>query len=226
MNRAPFMFTAKGAFFGVVALCALAILPLGLTNYWQTAVILFGINATVLLGYRLITTMGGWSFAQVALMGLGAYTMALMTMSGGWSFWAALVAGPLVAGIGAAILAYPVLRTRHYYFFLSTSAAAEAIRQCFLQFTNITGGAYGIPFLKRPPAFAEISFQSNFNFYYLVLLLFTVVFAVLYSVDRSNVGRTIKAVAANEELSESIGINTARPLRASELFFWLRLTAS
>jgi branched-chain amino acid transport system permease protein len=202
------MLSARRILVGILVLAALALLPVGLSSYWQTVAVLFGINATVLLGYRLITTMGGWSFAQVALMGLGAYTMALMTTSGGWSFWSTLVAGPLVAAFGAALLAFPVLRTRHYYFFLSTAAAAEAVRQCFLQFTDITGGAYGIPFLKRPPIIAGISFASDSNFYYLVLILFVVVFALLFAIDRSDLGRTIKAVAANEELSESLGINT------------------
>lgn len=208
MNRTNAMLSAKNALFACVLLVALAALPIGLSNYWRTVLILFSINATVLLGYRLITTMGGWSFAQVALMGIGAYTMALMTTSAGMSFWSALIAGPVVAAFGAALLAYPVLRTRHYYFFLSTSAAAEAIRQCFLQFTSVTGGAYGIPFIKRPPSIAGLSFQSDVNFYYLVLLLFVLVFAMLYWIDRSSTGRTIKAVAANEELSESLGINT------------------
>lgn len=192
-----------------IALPLLVALPHALSVYWQSVLVLFTINAVSLMGYRLITTMGGWSFAHISTAGLGAYTTAVLTtLETPWSFWATFFLGALIAGAFAMIIAYPVLRTRHYYFFLSTFAAGEALRQCYVQFSGITGGTYGISFIPRPEPILGMDFGNSVGFYYLALALAVVVGLLLYRFDLSRLGSTIKAVAANEELSESIGINT------------------
>ena len=192
-----------------IALPLLVALPHALSVYWQSVLVLFTINAVSLMGYRLITTMGGWSFAHISTAGLGAYTTAILTtLETPWSFWATFFLGALIAGAFAMIIAYPVLRTRHYYFFLSTFAAGEALRQCYVQFSGITGGTYGISFIPRPEPILGMDFGNSVGFYYLALALAVVVGLLLYRFDLSRLGHTIKAVAANEELSESIGINT------------------
>ena len=184
-------------------------LPHALSSYWQSVLVIFTLNVIMVMGYRVITTMGGWSFAHVATAGLGAYTTAiLMTLENPWSFWITLFLGAGIAGAFAFIIAYPVLRTRHYYFFLSTFAAGEALRQAFIQFKGITGGGFGVAFIPRPESILGIDFESTTGFYYLVLAVALIVWLSLYRFDLSRTGRTIKAVAANEELSESIGINT------------------
>jgi branched-chain amino acid transport system permease protein len=124
-----------------------------------------------------------------------------------WAFWLSLVVGPLAAAVFAFVISYAVLRTRHYYFFLSTFAAGEALRQCFIQLSGITGGAYGIPFVGRPSPQLGMDFTTTTGFYYLALVFFVAVSVGLYLLDHSRLGRTIKAAAANETLSESVGIN-------------------
>ena len=194
-----------------VTLPLLIALPHLLSSYWQSVIVLFTINATLVLGYRLITTMGGWSFAHVATMGLGAYAAAILTTADpAWPFWATLIVGAIIAGAFALLIAYPVLRTRHYYFFLSTFAAGEALRQCYIQFAGVTGGTYGISFIPRPAGFLGLDFNTSADYYYITLAVALLVGLGLYRFDLSRIGYTIKAVAANEELSESIGINTWR----------------
>jgi len=196
------------AFGLLVALGIVAALPF-VPNYPQTVLTLFVINVISIIGYRVITLMGGWSFAHVALMGVGAYAMALLTTSLGWPVWPTFVIGPMAAGLVAAVLAYPVLRTRHYYFFLSSAAAAEAIRQCFLQFQSVTGGAFGLPFIGRPEAIGPVSFTGGLNFLYLSMAIMALVgFAVYRFIDSAPLGQNIRAVALNEQLSESLGMNT------------------
>jgi len=193
------------------ALPLLIALPHLLSSYWQSVIVLFTINATLVLGYRVITTMGGWSFAHVATMGLGAYAAALLTTAATpWPFWATLVVAAVISAAFALLIAYPVLRTRHYYFFLSTFAAGEALRQCYIQFAGVTGGTYGISFIPRPGGFLGLDFNTSTDYYYITLVIALLVGLGLYRFDLSRIGYTIKAVAANEELSESIGINTWR----------------
>ncbi|SNB52657.1 amino acid/amide ABC transporter membrane protein 2, HAAT family [Arboricoccus pini] len=193
----------------ILGLMALCVAPSFLNDYGRSVLVIFMINAILVMSYRLITTTGGWSFAHVAFMGLSAYTMALMTTATPpWSFWLALLAGPCVAGAVALALAFPVLRTRQHYFFLITFAASEAINQCFVQFDTITGGPNGIAFIPRPGSLLGLNLSEPARYYELVLCLAVVLGLILYLIDRSKIGAIMRAVAGNEDLSESIGINT------------------
>ncbi len=92
MTRAVLLSPVNKRFFKACAGIAIAMpflvgLPHILSPYWQSVGVLFAINVTLVLGYRLITTMGGWSFAHVSTMGLGAYTMAILTtLENPWPF--------------------------------------------------------------------------------------------------------------------------------------------
>lgn len=176
--------------------------------YLGQVLILFLINAMLVMSFRLITTMGGWSFAHVAFAAIGAYSMALLTTTQGWSFWATLAIGTIAAGVVALILAYPVLRTREYNFFLATFAASAAIQQSLIQFSDITGGTNGIAFIPRPEPLFGLSFEGTGGFFLLALVAALIVTLVLLAVDRSHIGKTIKAVSENEQLSETLGVHT------------------
>ena len=101
--------------FGLVIALALLLAPRWLSPYGQSVLVTFTINMILVCGYRLIAMTGSWSFAHVALMGIGGYVLAIATTAASpWSFWSALAAAPAAGGIAAAILAYPVLRTRQH----------------------------------------------------------------------------------------------------------------
>ncbi|MCP8894741.1 branched-chain amino acid ABC transporter permease [Shinella daejeonensis] len=191
----------------LAALIGVASVALG--EYWLNVVVIFLINVMMLIGFRLVTLMGGWSFAHVAFMGLGAYTTAILTtMDAPWSFWVTIPLAVLISGAVAFLVGLAVLRTRHYYFFLSSLAAGEALRQCFAQLDWITGGTYGISFIPRPSPVFGLVFNDTRNFLWLVLAFVLAVAFFARWFDSSEAGRRIRAIAINEDLSASIGINT------------------
>ena len=193
----------------IVALVLLSRLPHMVSSYYQSVLILFAINAVIVMAYRMTTTMGGWSFAHIAITGLGAYTMAILTQENyGWSVWATLPLAMIMAGIFAALIAIPVLRTRGFYFFLSTFAAGEALRQSFQQFPHLTGGLSGIVFIPRPEPIFGISFETPESFFALCLVFVAIAALIFLLLERSRIGRTVARVASNEELSLSLGINS------------------
>ena len=198
----------------IISVAVLAILPYFTTTYYKTVIVLFVINTILVMSYRMITTMGGWSFSHIAITGLGAYTMAILTQESiGWTVWQTLPVAVFIAGGFAALISFPVLRTHGFYFFLSTFAAGEALRQSFQQFPQLTGGLSGIAFIPQPTPILGVSFETVEN-YYLLCLAIAVLSGILFVLlDRSRIGRTIRAVASNEELSLSIGIS-ARFYRA------------
>jgi branched-chain amino acid transport system permease protein len=182
------------------------------TSYVHGALVLFVLNAILVLSYRTITTMGGWSFAHVAIMGVGAYAVALLsTPPLALPVLFCVAVGGLLAGLAAMALCWPVLRTRQYYFFLSTFAAGEALRQCFIQFKGITGGTAGLAFIPRP-GFMDASAALPFLWMSLLVLVVLAVAAVFF--DASETGIKIRAVGEDETLSASLGLD-AWGLRAT-----------
>jgi branched-chain amino acid transport system permease protein len=198
---------------GILALAAgVATSALLSTSYVHGALVLFSLNAILVLSYRTITTMGGWSFAHVAIMGIGAYAVAILTAAPfHLPVLLCVVIGGILAGLVAMGLSWPVLRTRQYYFFLSTFAAGEALRQCYIQFKSITGGNSGIAFIPRPAFIAE---SSALPYLWLVLAVFIVLGVAAACFDSSETGIKIRAVGADEILSTSLGLD-AWGLRAT-----------
>lgn len=193
---------------GLALAAAVLVLAFRLSSvYLGQVLILFLINAMLVMSFRLITTMGGWSFAHVAFAAIGAYAMALLVTGQGWPFWPTLALGTLVAGALALALAYPVLRTREYNFFLATFAASAAIQQSLIQFSDITGGTNGIAFIPRPAPLLGLDFTTAGGFFALVLAVTVAFTLTLLAIDRSHIGKTIKAVAENEQLSETLGVH-------------------
>lgn len=197
-----------------VALAGLALVVGGMagTPYIRGVLVLLGMTSILVLSYRTITTMGGWSFAHVAIMGIGGYTVAIFSKAPfGIPVLAAVVLGGVFAAMFAAILSWPVLRTRQYYFFLSTFAAGEALRQCFIQIREVTGGTTGIAFISRPEILPNPS--SAFQFLCLVAIVLVLLGVFYAALDASDTGKKIKAVGEDEVLASSLGID-AWALRA------------
>ncbi|MEW5725509.1 MAG: branched-chain amino acid ABC transporter permease, partial [Thermodesulfobacteriota bacterium] len=185
------------------------VLPFFLPLYWRDVLFLFVINVLVVMSYRLIITMGGWSFSHIAVMGLGGYTLAMLTTKHyHLSFWLAFPLGGIASALFAFIISFAVFRTKGFYFFLSTFAAGEALRQAFIQFRDVFGGLWGIPFIQRPAPFFGFDFQNNSAFYYVILITTILSGFILYRLDQSRIGRTIKALAEDDALCESFGVNT------------------
>lgn len=193
-----------------IGLCLMlgAAFPFLASPYYIGVGILFLINVILVASYRNITAMGGWSFAHITMLAIGAYTVALMQTELGLSFWLAMPLAGLVAAVMALVIAFPVMRTRQFYFFLSTFAAGEAIRQCFIQFKTPFGGIEGIPFLSPPESVLGISFYDTGNYFWLILAVTAICVGLLYVLDISRTGRSVHAVAENENLSMALGLNT------------------
>ena len=141
------------AFAAIVAVALPFLLkPFGiyLISMWAVlTVAAIGLNLT--LGYA-----GQVSMAQGAFVGIGAYTVALLTQAGCPFALAFLAAGVLCFAIGW-MLGYPALRVSHHYLAFVTLAFSTL---AFLVFRNeswLTGGTDGIDGVPRPSVFGRSS---------------------------------------------------------------------
>ena len=188
-------------------LAALMVLPHFLKYHHQDFLIFLTINVLVVVSYRLVTLTGEWSLIHAVMMGVGAYTSALLTKHLGISFWISLPLSGIVAAAIAAVLCFPLFRMTQFYFLIGSFAAGEAIRLCWIHFIQPFGGTGGISGLAVPEL-GSIDFFEPIPYFYLVLVVVTLSLIVLYRIETSRIGLTLHAVHWKAPLAESVGVNT------------------
>lgn len=195
-------------FLGLALLLAgLCVLPHYLKYHHQDFLIFLTINVLVVVSYRLVTLTGEWSLIHAVMMGVGAYSSAMLTKMLGLSFWLALPLTGVVAGLVAAMLCYPLFRMTQFYFLIGSFAAGEAIRLCWIYFIKPFGGTSGINGIPSPELLG-IDFLEPIPYFYLVLTIVTLCLFILYRIEKSRIGLTLHAVHWKAPLAESVGVNT------------------
>jgi branched-chain amino acid transport system permease protein len=160
-----------------------------------------GLNLT--LGYA-----GQVSLAQGAFVGIGAYTVALLTQAG-CPFAPALVAAAVLCFVIGWVLGYPALRVQHHYLAFVTLAFTTLV---FLVLRNeewLTGGTYGINGILRP-SFFGFSTAKPVSFYFFCLSVLTVFSLATWWMLRSPWGRAFLALRENPIRAASLGLDTRR----------------
>jgi branched-chain amino acid transport system permease protein len=192
----------------IAALIAIAapffLKPFGifLISTWAVLTIAaIGLNLT--LGYA-----GQISLAQGAFVGIGAYTVALLTPIGVPFIAAFFAAGLLCFAIGW-ILGYPALRVQHHYLAFVTLAFTTLV---FLVLRNeewLTNGIYGITGTARPTLFGWKT-NSARDFYFLCFGLLALLSLATWWILRSPWGRAFVALRENPIRALSLGLDTRR----------------
>lgn len=202
MNRAAGIAIAFAAVGAVVAPFLLKPFGIFLISMWAVLTIAaIGLNLT--LGYA-----GQVSMAQGAFVGIGAYTLALLTQAGVPYPLAFIAAGVLCFAIGW-LLGYPALRVQHHYLAFVTLAFTTLV---FLLLRNeewLTGGIYGVNAIARPVFFGW-STNKALDYYFFCLGVLTVISLAVWWMLRSPWGRAFVALRENPVRALSLGLDTRR----------------
>jgi branched-chain amino acid transport system permease protein len=208
------MKTEKKLGFGiaVVAVAAAAMVPLVAGDYYVSFSTEIAIMVLMLSSYRIVVLTGEWSFAHVVLQGVGAYCAAIMVKDWGAPFPVSLLAGAVVAGVVAAILSFPLLKMRGFYFLMGTFGAAEAIRLLWrkLKYFGGTRGFSGIsaPYLEIGPI--TVDFGQPVSFFYLALAVVVICLLIIWSIEQSRLGQIWRTIEQQDILAQAVGIDTRR----------------
>lgn len=195
--------------FGPVLVVALAFVPLLTDSYIQYILnlilvyVVVGIGLNFLLGYA-----GQFAFAHAALMGVGAYTVALLTYKLGVSFWLALPAAGVLATLVGLLGALPAMRMKRVYLALVTLAFAELVLWIFIHWKSVTQGTDGVR--VRPPNLFGYAVRGDDNIFYLLLIATVVLYVVGQRIVESRFGRSFVAIRENEIVAQCAGINIAQ----------------
>lgn len=145
-------------------------------------------------------------FGPVAYFGVGSYCTALLMIKGGFSFAPAVIlAGFICAALSLAI-GISTLRLQGAYFAIATFAAAEALKQVFLEADQVLGvdffrGAHG---LTLPPS------SSEALFYYGMLFFMYLVIGLTAILGKSRFGYGLRAIRQAEQAAELSGVPTLK----------------
>jgi len=196
---------------GLAALITLLVLlPFIFSRYYLDLSIVFLINLILAVSFRLITTTGDFSLAHVPLMGMGAYTGALMTKNLGLPFLITLPLAGLVATMVGLFMLYPLIRMKEFAFFIGSYAIGEALRLSWIRL-SIFGGHRGISNIASPtisiPGLFTADFSEVVPYYFLTLVVTLVCLLCMYLLDRSRITEIFKAIHDEPELVKSVGVN-------------------
>lgn len=194
-----------------VILAILALVPLVIkSTYIIHMAIMVGIFCILALGLEIILGLTGlFSLGHAAFYGMGAYVSALLALRLGFSFWLALVISILVTGLFGVVLGFPALRLKGDYLAIATLGFGEIFRLVLVNWDDLTRGPMGLPAIPRPELFGFF-FDSRTPYYYLILLLFILAFAVAFRVPKTYLGRAFKAIRDDEDAAGFMGINVTK----------------
>src|SRR6185295_12078667 len=148
------------------------------------------------------------ALGQAGFCMVGGYASAILCVNHHWDPLAALLAGALVAMATAWAIAAPILKLRGFVLAMASLALHLILIVVALElpFTGGALGTYGVPKF----ALFGLPLGSDLAFYYVVWLIVLAFVAAGLAIDRSRVGRALKALAASETAALSAGIDITR----------------
>ena len=192
---------------GLALVGVMAVLPLLLAKSGNMhAIDITGIFCLTIVGLELLTGVAGQvSLGQAGFMAVGGYTSSILIVSHGWPPLLAMLAGVVASALTAAVLALAGTRVTGMYLAIVTLSFG-ILTQSIASGLTVTGGPSG---LAGIPSFsiAGYSFATNDRFYYLIWGLVGVSLLLTGNLIRSNRGRLLRTMHADEVGARSLGLN-------------------
>jgi branched-chain amino acid transport system permease protein len=190
-----------------VALVAAAVAPAlpsyPLTLLTQAVIVaVLAMSLDLLLGYTGLPSLG-----HAAYFGIGAYTVAILATDRQAGVATALLAGVVIAALGAAVFGLLAIRAAGTYFLMITLALGMVVWGLAFRWVSLTKGDNGISGVPRPELGLPWSLWSPLPFFYFALVGASVAWIVLTLLVRSPFGLSLKGIRESESRMRSLGYN-------------------
>ena len=157
----------------------------------------------LLMGYA-----GQISLGHAAFLGIGAFTSGIVAGQHAMPFLLGVAISATVGALAALVIGLPALRLRGLYLALVTLGFGLAMFSMVFRLRAVTGGYAGVA-VPRPEA-GSFVFSRNADLLALIVVVFSVVWALDRNILRTKVGRAFLALREDEQVTAGFGIDVAR----------------
>ena len=198
----------KGLILPVVLVVVLAAFPLmRVPLSWLLYLFTFFIYLAMANMWNLLAGYSGlMSLCQPAFIGLGGYTMVILTWVG-VPYYLGIIAGAIVAAAFALLISIPVFRLRGIYFAIGTLVVPEALRIAFFLWRPVGGELHGggAGYMLKGTGGVTTT-----EIYWLALVIGVASLLVLRIILRSRLGLGLAAIRDNDRTAASSGVDVFR----------------
>jgi len=187
----------------ILSLAALATLPFWASRYMVSILLLICLYMTLASMWNLLAGYSGLiSLGQQMFIGMGGYSLAVLSMYHGLPIFLSVFLGGVISVLLAVLISMPIFRMKGVYFAIGTWIIAEALGICFSNWGYVR---YGMGLFIQPAYKLSIS-----SIYYATLVLCLSSIALIFILLRSNLGLALMAIRDDDTASEAIGVNIFR----------------
>jgi len=194
-----------GLALSIAVIIALALLPIiQVPRVWFLYIFLFFIYLAMANMWNLLAGYSGLvSLCPAAFVGLGGYTLAVITWIG-LPYYIGIMFGSIVAALFAMLISIPVFRLKGIYFAIGTLVVPEILRFVFLLWKPVGGAIHG-----RGAGYTVkgVGGLSQSQVYWFALAIGIASIFLMRYVLRSKLGRGLAAIRDSEGTAASCGIN-------------------
>jgi branched-chain amino acid transport system permease protein len=186
----------------IAAILALGLvgIPLLASGYVVNVVLLIFLHAALASMWNLLAGYSGMvSLGQQMFVGLGGYTMAVLSLYYGIPITLAVLSGGVLSVILALIISIPVFRMKGVYFAIGTWVIAEALAICFSNWGYVR---YGMGL------FVQSAYRLSMSWvYYAAMAMCGGSVLLVYFLLRSKLGLALMTIRDDDLASEAMGVN-------------------
>jgi branched-chain amino acid transport system permease protein len=186
----------------IVAMVALGLvgIPMLASRYVVNVVLLIFLHAALASMWNLLAGYSGMvSLGQQMFVGLGGYTMAVLSLYYGVPISLAVLSGGMLSVILALLISMPVFRMKGVYFAIGTWVIAEALAICFSNWAYVR---YGMGL------FVQSAYHLSMSWiYYAAMVMCMGSVLLVYLLLRSKLGLALMAIRDDDVASEAMGVN-------------------
>jgi branched-chain amino acid transport system permease protein len=177
------------------------------SDYALGAAITVGATALATVGFVLLIGYAHQlAIGQAAFCTIGGYGSALLVTRHGWDPFLALLVSMMASMLLAYAVARPILKLRGFVLAMASLALQLILGFVAVQWTEFTGGAIGIAGVPRFAIFGWAA-GSDRALFYVIWIAVAVAVLVGLNIDRSRIGRELKAIASSERAAGAVGID-------------------
>ncbi|MEO5723429.1 MAG: branched-chain amino acid ABC transporter permease [Ilumatobacteraceae bacterium] len=207
---------------GMLVIAALAVLwPLVLSPRWQVAGVFALLAAMAAMGLHITTGLAGQvSLGHAAFVSIGVYTAIYLGVDQNLSWWVWLPASGLVAALVGAVIGPFALRLRGLYLAVVTVALLAVTQFLWAVWPERTGGfngrstqqfeIFGHNLFDRISVFGLVSLNPTQQFWFVCLVVLTVVSVAARNLQRTKPGRGWASVRDRDLAAAVAGVPITR----------------